>query len=168
MSATAGNSFGVVAGFAVKRFHSDADAGTASQPGRTTVIQGAIQNPSHPNHFMQLDLLDQTVRITLDGEEIAVTGSALRLLEVGRRMYQPQFYIPAEDISATLVKTSKSTHCPLKGDAAYFDLHDDSGHVRASELGWSYPTPFEFADQLSGRVAFDPRRVTITIEAVSE
>jgi len=128
------------------------------------VTESAIRNPNNPDHFMQLDRLDQRVRVSLGGEEIAVTDRALRLLEAGRRLYQPQYYIPEQDISARLVKTSKVTHCPLKGDAAHFDVHGDDG-PRAHELAWSYPTLFEFADALAGHVAFDPRRVTIVVEA---
>lgn len=117
---------------------------------------------------MQLDLLDQRVRIHLDQTEIAVTDRAIRLLEVGRRIYQPQYYIPVEDIGATLVRSDKATHCPLKGNATYFDLQGEDGQVRARELGWSYADPFDFAEQLSGRIAFDPRRVTTTVEAIDK
>ena len=127
-------------------------------------METTIRNPNNPDHFMQLDRLDQRVRVTLGGNEIAVTDHALRLLEAGRRLYQPQYYIPEEDITARLEKTPKVTHCPLKGDAAYFDVHGEGG-IRAAELGWSYPQPFDFAEALRGHVAFDPRRVTITVEA---
>lgn len=129
------------------------------------MTEGAIYNPSNRTHFMQLDLLDQRVRIVLGEKEIAVTNRAIRLLEVGRRMYQPQYYLPPEDVSGHLVRSDKATHCPLKGNAAYFDLHDDDGQVRARDVGWSYTEPYEFANQLSGRIAFDPKRVTITVEA---
>ncbi len=128
------------------------------------MIEGAIHNPANPDHYMQLDRLDQTVRVFYDGEEIAATNQALRLLEAGRRLYQPQYYIPEADISASLVRVSKQTHCPLKGDAAYFDLLGEAD-TRAESLGWAYPDPFDFASQLAGHIAFDPKRVTITVEA---
>lgn len=124
-----------------------------------------VHNPDNERHYMQLDVLPQTARIVLDGLLIAETREPLRLLEVGKGLYPPQYYIPESDIVATLVKTDKSTHCPLKGDASYFSVVDGAGNVLAENLGWSYPDPFDFAGMLAGRIAFDPKRVSITIEA---
>lgn len=114
---------------------------------------------------MQLDRVQQRVRIFYAGSEIATTDRALRLLEVGRRLYPPQYYIPEGDIVARLVSVDRQTHCPLKGDAAYFDLLADDA-ATGEAIGWSYPEPLEFASELAGHIAFDPRRVTITIEAL--
>ncbi|MCP4319085.1 MAG: DUF427 domain-containing protein [Hyphomicrobiales bacterium] len=111
---------------------------------------------------MQLDNLDQKVRIMFGDTLVAETDNALRLLEVGRKAYAPQYYIPVGDISAALSRTEKSTHCPLKGDASYFTIDDVSG---ADEIGWSYEQPFDFAAPLSGYIAFDLRHVSIAIEA---
>ena len=86
----------------------------------------------------------------------------MRLLEVGRKAYAPQYYIPREDISAALVRTDKSTHCPLKGDASYFSIVDAEG---GEEIGWAYESPFDFASPLAGHIAFDLRRVSIAINA---
>ena len=129
------------------------------------MIEGAIHNPSHPQHFMQVDRMDQRVRVMLGDLSIADSDRVLRLQEVGRRIYQPQYYIPREDIPVTLQRTEKSTHCPLKGQASYFSIVDDDGEELAAEIGWSYEKPFEFAGQIGGYVAFDPRRVSITVEA---
>ncbi|WP_206057249.1 DUF427 domain-containing protein [Nitratireductor sp. XY-223] len=129
------------------------------------MIEGAIHNPSRPQHFMQVDRMDQKVQVKFGDLKIADTDRALRLQEVGRRIYQPQYYIPREDVPASLRKTEKSTLCPLKGHASYYSLVDDAGEELAEELGWSYEDPFEFAEQISGYIAFDPRRVTITVEA---
>ena len=126
------------------------------------MIEGAIQNPSNPAHFMQLDPLDQKLRIQFGDTQIAETARALRLLEIGRKAYAPQYYIPRDDILVDLARTEKLTHCPLKGDASYFSI---SGLPGAQEIGWAYDQPFDFADQLAGRIAFDLRRVSITIDA---
>lgn len=126
------------------------------------MIEGAIQNPSNPKHFMQLDELDQTVRIMLGDTKVAETGRALRMLEVGRKAYAPQYYIPRDDITVALTRTDKSTHCPLKGDASYFSI---AGMNEAEEIGWSYEQPFDFAALLADHIAFDLRRVSIAIDA---
>ncbi|MEX3008442.1 DUF427 domain-containing protein [Hoeflea sp. TYP-13] len=111
--------------------------------------------------------MDQKVRVMLGDLQIAETDKALRLLEVGRRLYQPQYYIPREDIQVAIRQTDKSTHCPLKGDASYFSVVDESGGKVAEEIGWSYQEPFDFAGVISGHIAFDPRRVSITVEAAN-
>ncbi len=131
------------------------------------MIEGAIHNPSRRDHFMQLDALDQRVTIVWNGREIAVSDRAIRLLECGRRLYPPQYYIPVEDIGARLVRSDRTSHCPLKGNATYFDLHGEDGGAKADDLGWSYAEPYDFAAQLAGHIAFDPRRVTITVEAAN-
>ncbi|MCR9139248.1 MAG: DUF427 domain-containing protein [Alphaproteobacteria bacterium] len=124
-----------------------------------------IRNPSNHDHFMQLDRLNQRVRIAFDGMDIAVSDGAIRLLEHGRRLYQPQYYVPHADIDVQLVRSDRATHCPLKGNATYFSLRDEDGQVTADNLGWSYEDPYDFAVALSGYVAFDPQRVSITVEA---
>lgn len=129
------------------------------------MTDGMIRNPSNHDHFMQLDHMDQRVRVALNGVDIAVTDRAIRLLEHGRRLYQPQYYIPTDDVATRLVRSDKATHCPLNGNATYFGLQDDDGLVQADDLAWSYMEPYEFAGQLSGLVAFDPQRVSITVEA---
>lgn len=129
-------------------------------------MEGVIRNPGNANHYMQLDVLDQRVRILFDGDEVAASDRAMRMLEVGRRLYPPQYYIPVEDIVGELVQTDKATHCPLKGQACYFDLHGETG-VLAGEIAWSYPAPFEFAAPLAGHIAFDPKRVAICVEAAT-
>ncbi|MEM9106693.1 MAG: DUF427 domain-containing protein [Pseudomonadota bacterium] len=126
------------------------------------MLEGAIHNPSNPRHFMQLDPVGQRLRIHFGDLLIAESEQALRLLEVGKRAYAPQYYIPHEDICVALTRTEKSTHCPLKGDASYFTVEDAAG---TDEIGWAYETPFDFATTLSGLVAFDLRRVSISIDA---
>ena len=126
------------------------------------MLEGAIQNPSNPRHCMQLDPVGQTLRIHFDDLLVAESDQAMRMLEVGKRAYAPQYYIPRHDVRVALTRTARSTHCPLKGDASYFSIDGAGG---AEEIGWSYETPLDFAAQLSGHLAFDLRRVAITIDA---
>ena len=43
-------------------------------------MDGVIRNPDNAQHYMQLDVLDQVVRITFEGEDLAVSSRAMRLL----------------------------------------------------------------------------------------
>lgn len=126
-----------------------------------TLVETAIHNPAEPRHFMRLKPVEGRVRILRDGEVLADSAAALRVLEVGRDLYDPTLYIPVGDVRAALAKTAKSTHCPIKGDAVYFDLVDAEGGTLQPEIAWSYPEPIAFAAGLSGRIAFYARHVTI-------
>lgn len=127
------------------------------------MIQGAIHNPSNHQHFMQLDRLVQRVSVHFDGVLIAESSRAIRLLEAARRLYQPQYYLPRDSVLTILSQTEKSTYCPLKGTASYFDIVDVDGAVVSSEIGWSYQNPLEFSSDIAGYIAFDPKRVSITV-----
>ncbi len=132
------------------------------------MIQGAIHNPSNHQHFMQLDRLNQRVSIHIDGRLIAESTQAIRLLEAARRLYQPQYYLPADSMLTNLSQTEKSTYCPLKGTASYFDIVDADGAIVASEIGWSYKNPLDIASDITGCIAFDPKRVSITVSEALE
>jgi uncharacterized protein (DUF427 family) len=81
--------------------------------------------------------------------------------EVGLDVYDPVVYFPREDVAmARLVKSAKSTHCPLKGDTEYFDL--DLGDQRIENAAWSYDRTIEGASALKDRIAFDARLVQVT------
>tara|TARA_R110000751_G_scaffold271365_3_gene371461 strand:- start:60012 stop:60410 length:399 start_codon:yes stop_codon:yes gene_type:complete len=129
------------------------------------MIKDAIYNPANSGHFMQLDRLEQVVRIEIAGKQIAASGAAIRLLEVGGRLYPPQYYIPRADIHQELLQTQTASHCPLKGQASYYSIPDGDGGNALDDIAWSFQHPHEFAQELAGYVAFDPTRVTITIDA---
>ena len=49
-------------------------------------------------------------------------------------------------------KTDHTTHCPWKGDAAYYDVTVD-GKLNPGSA-WYYPTPKDAAAEIKDRVAF--------------
>ncbi|MEZ5243780.1 MAG: DUF427 domain-containing protein [Acidimicrobiales bacterium] len=69
-------------------------------------------------------------------------------------------YFPIDSLDRrVLVDSDRSTHCPWKGDASYWDLEVDG--VRAADAAWYYPNPKAGAEAVAGRVAFYP---VVTIE----
>ena len=126
-----------------------------------TLVKGAAHNPAEPRHFMRIKPVTRRVRVLRDGAVLAESTSAMRLLEVGKDLYDPVIYFPRQDVSDALKKNTHSTHCPLKGDAAYFDLQGDDGAVLAERIAWSYEAPFDFASDLAGLVAFYGDAVTV-------
>jgi len=117
---------------------------------------GTIHNPANAAHFMRLKPVSGLVRVMRDGAVLAESRNAIRVIEVGRDFYDPMIYLPRADVSVELVSNPLRTHCPLKGDAVYFDL---SGDVAVTKVAWSYVEPFDFAAEIAGLIAFDPQHV---------
>jgi uncharacterized protein (DUF427 family) len=124
-----------------------------------TRVEGAIHNPADPRHFMRLKPVASRVRILRDGVVLAESDRALRLIEVGRDLYDPALYLPREDVRAPLVRTAKRTRCPLKGECSYFDLAGPGAAV--PEIAWSYEETYDFAAAIRGRIAFYGSKVTV-------
>lgn len=95
------------------------------------------------------------VRVLAAGVAVADTRNALRLEEA---QYPAVFYVPRADIrAASFVASTRTSHCPYKGDACYFDLAVD-GTLRHDAV-WSYEAPYPAVKAIRGHVAFYPERV---------
>jgi uncharacterized protein (DUF427 family) len=96
-------------------------------------------------------------RVLFEGRVIADSGEALILKEAS---YPAVVYFPRQDVVMdTLARTQHATHCPYKGDASYFSLRAD-GHM-AENAVWTYETPFPAMEEITGRLAFYPDKVTV-------
>jgi uncharacterized protein (DUF427 family) len=127
------------------------ESGDVNRPS----LEGAIRNPNNPNHLMVIRRVRRTVSVHVGDTLIAQTQHALRVMEMGKSLYDPTIYIPAADIIASLEPVDKSTHCPLKGDASYVSFN-------GNEIAWTYDRPLEGSRQLAGHFAFWPDKVRIT------
>jgi uncharacterized protein (DUF427 family) len=95
------------------------------------------------------------VIVRLGGAVIADTTRALVMRAPGT---PDQPYIPREDVDMTrLVRTDLVTHCPYKGDAAYWSIR--SGPRTVENAVWSYEAPYEEMAPIKGYLAFYPDRV---------
>ena len=69
-------------------------------------------------------------------------------------------YFPLDSvIEGVLEPSDRSSVCPWKGTAAYFDLA--AGGERSANAAWTYPEPKDAAAEIKDRVAFYPV-VTVT------
>ena len=108
-----------------------------------------------PDHPITIEPNSRRVRVTFNGGVIADTTHALTLKEAALRPVQ---YIPRADVDmAALVRSSHKTHCPYKGDAAYYSLTVDGR--TADNAVWTYETPFPAMAQIKEHLAFYPDRV---------
>lgn len=109
-------------------------------------VAGAIRNPGNSAHFMVVQPIEQRVQIYFGDAMLADTTQAKRIIEISHHAYEPRIYVPVSDVVASLVRTDKQTHCPLKGDAFYLTLNGE-------EVAWGYE-PFDFASVLKDHLSF--------------
>ena len=115
-----------------------------------------------PDHPISIAPNGKRVRVTFAGRVVADTRRALTLLET---TYKPVHYIPREDADMTLFeRTAHQTHCPYKGDAAYYSIK--VGNKTAENAVWTYEQAYPAVAEIEGRLAFYPNRVD-AIEEVS-
>jgi uncharacterized protein (DUF427 family) len=116
-----------------------------------------IPNEGHP---ISISPNPSRIIIRVGGKVIADTRDALELKEAA---YPPVQYIPREDVDMSqLAQSSHTTYCPYKGDAGYFDL-SPLGENGAQAV-WTYENPYPAVEQIAGRLAFYPNKVTISVE----
>ena len=107
------------------------------------------------DHRIETKPAKERVRVTFNGEVIADTRDAIRMEEGD---YPAVFYFPRKDVKMErLTRSSHRTHCPFKGDAAYFSL------VNGPENAvWSYEQPYDEMSVIKERLAFYPDKVDIS------
>ena len=102
------------------------------------------------------------VKVTYKGHVIADTRQALELRE-GR--LPPVLYFPRENVDMSrLQRTNHSTHCPFKGDAAYYTILVEG--KTAENAVWTYETPQPAVAEIKDHLAFYKEKVD-EIEEIS-
>ena len=95
--------------------------------------------------------------VRAEGAVIAESRGALALTEGSRPAV---IYFPRADVAMAFLEPSdRSTHCPHKGDTAYFHIAGPAGTV--ADAAWSYEAPLPGAAAIAGSVAFDAELVTV-------
>lgn len=116
-----------------------------------------------PDHPITITPNPARVVVRLAGRQIAETDRSLTLQEAS---YKPVSYIPREDVDMSLLeRTDHTSHCPYKGDAAYYSI--PLGGERSKNAVWTYENPHDAVREIRGYLAFYPDRVD-SIEARDE
>jgi len=90
----------------------------------------------------------------------AVLGETKKALELCEGELPPVIYFPRENIAMAMLERSQTTsHCPHKGDAAYFSIQTKS--VLIEDAGWSYEDPKAGMEAIAGHIAFYPQKATV-------
>ena len=115
------------------------------------------------SHPITLEREQARVRVLFEGHEIADSADVILLREAG---YPPVRYFPRDDVRMMFLRrTHKVTHCPYKGDAAYFTIYRDAKVI--DDAVWSYEDPYPAVGEIGGRVAFYPRHVEFQVGALT-
>ncbi|WP_179381162.1 DUF427 domain-containing protein [Jannaschia marina] len=99
-----------------------------------------------------------TWSVRSDDGVIVESRNALSLVEGDRPFV---VYFPREDIAMALFeRTQTTTHCPHKGDAAYYSYVGQSGTI--TDVAWTYENVInEDAKAIEGHLAFYAGKVTV-------
>ncbi|GJE57807.1 MULTISPECIES: DUF427 domain-containing protein [Methylobacterium] len=108
-----------------------------------------------PDHPITITAHPKRVRVVVGSTVVADSTHALALKEAS---YPAVLYIPRGDANWELfAQNPRSTHCPYKGDASYYDLTID-GTTKAAAV-WSYEAPFPAVAAIKDHLAFYPDKV---------
>jgi uncharacterized protein (DUF427 family) len=110
-----------------------------------------------PDHPITIEPAANRWRAKFAGQLIADSADALILREAS---YPPRVYFPRADVSMDYLSRSEAnTHCPYKGDAAYYTVRADG---RFSENAvWTYEKPYPAMARIAGGLSFYPDRVEV-------
>ena len=97
------------------------------------------------------------IRVVFNGETIADSTETLVLLEA---RHPDIHYFPRADVRmGFLRRTDHHTHCPYKGNAAYWNI--EVGGETVENAAWSYEEPFDEVSEIKGYLSFYLDRVNI-------
>jgi uncharacterized protein (DUF427 family) len=120
---------------------------------------------THPRDpYTRVDVLASSrhVRVEVDGVTIAESASPRLLFETG---LPARYYLPKTHVRLDLLVPSDTvSHCPYKGQAAYWSVR--AGEEVHADLAWSYATPLPESQKISGLIAFYNEKVEIYVEGV--
>jgi uncharacterized protein (DUF427 family) len=93
----------------------------------------------------------------------AKVGDAVVVDTVGAKLLhetaiKPVAYVPLADVDQALIeRSSTTTYCPYKGDAAYYSIPGVG--ERGADSVWTYEAPYEAVSLIKDHLAFYPDRV---------
>ena len=125
-----------------------------------------VVHPRDPYHRVDVVSTDRHIRVRLDGELLADTERALALFESN---LPPRWYIPREDVIASLEPSDTVTRCPYKGTASYYSVNGDGdgdgvGVGVGKDLIWYYKQPLAEVGRIAGLLCFYNEKVDIELD----
>jgi uncharacterized protein (DUF427 family) len=118
---------------------------------------------THPRDpYKRVDILasSRRVRVEIDGVTVAESDQPRLLFETGLPV---RYYLPLSAVRMGLLRPSDtSTHCPYKGNAAYWSV--DTGTRVHKDVVWIYRTPLPESQKIAGFACFYNERVDLYLD----
>ncbi len=113
-------------------------------------------------HYAELDARHGQFTARAGDTVVASSEDVIILREFyqGRALAPVVYFPPAALVRGFYTESDHSTHCPIKGDAGYYDLNI-GGRVLAN-AAWYYGDPVPALAGLAHYVAFYPEHVSVT------
>lgn len=103
----------------------------------------------------RVEKTDKRVKVIFNGEVIADTTNAYRVLETS---HPPGYYIPQEDIRMEYFsQTSRRTMCEFKGVAGYWAITVNDKTMK--NAAWSYAKPNPKYNAIADYISFYPGKM---------
>lgn len=107
-----------------------------------------VNGLTDPFHRVDPRASSRHVQIFAGDTLVAESKAPLVVAETGLPL---RFYLTPDEVLMPLVPTATSTHCPYKGDAAYWSVQLPDGRELADAV-WGYPEPLAESARIAGRV----------------
>jgi uncharacterized protein (DUF427 family) len=117
-------------------------------------------HPRDPYHRVDVLDSDRHIRVSLEGELLAESDRARALFETSLPV---RWYLPAEDVIASLVNSETITRCPYKGAASYRSVKLADGGT-AKDLIWYYADPLPEVGRIAGLLCFFNEKVDLELD----
>jgi uncharacterized protein (DUF427 family) len=121
-----------------------------------------VSHPRDPYHRIDVRTSSRPVQWMLDDQVLAKSSRARIVYET---MLPERYYVPAEDVTATLETSPTQTYCAYKGKATYWSVKLPDRRVE--DLMWGYDNPLPDAAQLAGYVTFFDERSDLVVDGVT-
>jgi uncharacterized protein (DUF427 family) len=122
---------------------------------------------THPRDpYTRVDIIHSSrhVLIEVDGITVAESSKPTLLFETG---LPARYYLPKTHVRMDLLTPTDSvSHCPYKGQAAYWSVRTEEGV--SEDLAWSYRTPLPESQKIAGLVSFYNEKVDLYVDGVLE
>ena len=140
----------------------------ASTDAIRAFTQRRKDSPNGAGHYHVANPYRYRVTVFIRGIKVAESTHAVILKEVGTSVYDPVIYIPKTDVDMTQFEAVADyhTHCPIKGDASYWNFI--GGRDAVEKAAWSYEDPLDYSELIAGHLGFDQRFATISIAPTTE
>ena len=116
------------------------------------VVSNEVEGREAIHRGYRFDIEPSPKQVRIEFNDVTIVDSH-RAVVMRETRLTPAYYIPRDDVRMDLLHpTELHTHCPFKGNAAYWSVR--VGDRTAENAAWSYEDPFEEAMSIKGYVAF--------------